>query len=366
MMMRKLVIAVAAVGVMGLMFGCSKARTDESIATDIKAGMFSDAQTKSADINVAVKNGTATLTGQVPDENARYEAFKIAKQTSGVVNVEDQMSLPPAPVSAASEPAANAAPVSRVRREREPKREPLPKRQLASSPAADYSDHSRAEAQNSSPQQAAESQPAPAVNSAPAPAAAPDPAPAPAAPAPPPVRQVSIPAGTPIHIQMIDSVDSASNHTGDMFRASLALPIAVDGETIVPAGTDVFVKLTNSSSAGRMTGRSQLTLQLARLDFQGKSYSLASDDYQETGKSRGKRTAETVGGGAAVGAIIGGIIGGGKGAAIGAGVGGGGGAAAEAATKGQQVRIPAEAKLDFNLQQTVSVTYSPNNNNSRR
>jgi len=370
-MMRKLVIAVAAVGVMGLMFGCSKARTDESIATDIKASMFSDAQTKSADINVAVKNGTATLTGQVPDENARYEAFKIAKQTSGVANVEDQMSLPPAPVSAASEPAANAAPVPRVRRERESKRESLPKRELAGSPAADRSDRSRAEAQNSSQQQAAVSQPAPAVNNAPAPAAAPDPAPAPAAPAPaapapPPVRQVSIPAGTPIHIQMIDSVDSASNHTGDMFRASLALPIAVDGETIVPAGADVFVKLTNSSSAGRMTGRSQLTLQLARLDFQGKSYSLASDDYQETGKSRGKRTAETVGGGAAVGAIIGGIIGGGKGAAIGAGVGGGGGAAAEAATKGQQVRIPAEAKLDFNLQQTVSVTYSPDNNNSRR
>jgi hypothetical protein len=165
---------------------------------------------------------------------------------------------------------------------------------------------------------------------------------------------------------MIDSVDSATNHAGDMFRASLALPIAVDGESIVPSGADVFVKLTNSSSAGRMTGRSQLTLQLARLDFQGKSYTLASDDFQETGKSRGKRTAETVGVGAGVGAIIGGIIGGGKGAAIGAGVGGGGGAAAEAATKGQQVRIQAETKLDFTLQQTVSLTYSPDNNNSRR
>jgi len=363
--MRKLVIAVAAVGVMGLALGCSKARTDESIATEIKASMFSDAQTKSANISVAVNHGTATLTGQVPDANTRYEAFKIAKETSGVVTVEDQMSLPQAPVKAAARPVEDAAPISKPARE--PKYESRPKRQVASSPAADYPVRTLAGAQNSAPQQAAASQPGPVVNDAPAPAAAPDPAPpAPAAPAPPPVRQVSISAGTPIHIQMIDSVDSATNHAGDLFRASLALPIAVDGETIVPAGADVFVKLTNASSAGRMTGRSQLTLQLARLDFQGKSYTLASDDFQETGKSRGKRTAETVGVGAGVGAIIGGIIGGGKGAAIGAGVGGGGGAAAEAATKGQQVRIQAEAKLDFNLQQTVTVSYSPDQNNSRR
>ena len=366
--MRKLVIAVAAVGVMGLAVGCSKARNDDSIATDIKAGMFSDAQTKSADIRVAVNHGTATLTGQVPDENTRYEAFKIAKETSGVVTVEDQMTLPQAPVRAraSSERAANAEPAARAPREREPRRESQPRRQLAGSAAPDYPVRPLADSQNSSSRQVAQSQPAPAVSETPAPAAAPDPAPEPATPAPPPVRQVSIPAGTPIHIQMIDSVDSATNHAGDMFRASLALPIAVDGETIVPSGTDVFVKLTNSSSAGRMTGRSQLTLQLARLDFQGKSYSLASDDFQETGKSRGKRTAETVGVGAGVGAIIGGIIGGGKGAAIGAGVGGGGGAAAEAATKGQQVRIQAETKLDFNLQQSVSLTYSPDNNNSRR
>jgi hypothetical protein len=165
---------------------------------------------------------------------------------------------------------------------------------------------------------------------------------------------------------MIDNVDSATNHAGDIFRASLAFPIVVNGEPIIPTGTDVFVKLTNSSSAGRMTGRSELTLQLARLDFQGKSYDLSSDDYKDVGKSRGKRTAETVGIGAAAGAVIGGIFGGGKGAAIGAGVGGGGGAAAEAATKGQQVRIPSETKLDFNLQQPVDITYSPDKNSSSR
>ncbi len=95
-------------------------------------------------------------------------------------------------------------------------------------------------------------------------------------------------------------------------------------------------------------------------------YDLVSNDYQQQGASEGKRTAATIGGGAAVGAIIGGLIGGGKGAAIGAGAGAGAGTAGAAATKAQQVKVPAETKLDFTLQQPVSVTYSPEKNNSTR
>jgi BON domain len=368
--MRKPMVALLAVG-LGLILGCSKARNDEAIMTDIKAGLYSDARTKAANIDVTVKNGTATLVGEAPDENTRYEAFKIAKETQGVVNVQDQMSLTQAPVAKTDKTASNAGaaaatPAPKSARELRRERESLPVRPLAGA-ASHYSDDLTAQPQDSAQQHSEEPKPALVTEAPPAaPAATPAPAPAPAAPAPPAVRQVSIPAGTPVHIQMIDNVDSATNHAGDIFRASLAFPIVVNGEPIVPTGTDVFVKLTNSSSAGRMAGRSELTIQLARLDFQGKSYDLSSDDYKDVGKSRGKRTAETVGIGAAAGAVIGGIFGGGKGAAIGAGVGGGGGAAAEAATKGQQVRIASETKLDFNLQQPVDITYSPDKNSSSR
>jgi hypothetical protein len=368
--MRKLVVAALAVS-LGLILGCSKARNDQTIMTDIKAGLYSDARTKAANIDVTVRDGTATLVGEAPDENTRYEAFKIAKETQGVVNVQDQMSLTLAPVTKTDKTAANvgsaaSTPAPKSARELRHERESLPVRSLAG-PASHSSNDLSAQTQNSAQQPSEEPKPASVTEAPPAaPAATPAPAPAPAASAPPAVRQVSIPAGTPVHIQMIDNVDSATNHAGDIFRASLAFPIVVNGEPIVPTGTDVFIKLTNSSSAGRMTGRSELTLQLARLDFQGKSYDLSSDDYKDVGKSRGKRTAETVGIGAAAGAVIGGIFGGGKGAAIGAGVGGGGGAAAEAATKGQQVRIPSETKLDFNLQQPVDITYSPDKNSSSR
>lgn len=365
--MRKIVVTSLAVG-LALILGCSKARNDETIMNDIKAGLFSDSQTKSANIDVVVKNGTATIVGEVPDENTRYEAFKIAKETAGVVNVQDQMSLPQArgskaaKVPANTSPAANAGSVPKPAREVRRAQESLPVRSLAG--AANQSSYgTSAQAQNLPPQQAAESQPA-AANDAPPAAPAAAPAPTPAAPGPPSIRQTSIPAGTPIHIQMIDSVDSGTNHAGDLFRASLAFPIVINGEPIVPTGTDVFVKLINSNSAGRLTGRSELTLQLARLDFQGKSYALSSDDYQDVGKSRGKRTAVGAGVGAAVGAALGGIFGGGKGAAIGAGAGGGAGTAGAASTGNTQVRISSETKLDFNLQQPVDITYSPDKNSS--
>lgn len=352
--MRNFLLVVVAVALLGTIWGCSKAQTDDSISNNIKANMFSDAQTKSANVNVAVKNGVVTLTGEVPDENVRYEAFKIAKETPGVVNVDDQMTLPQSPAAASAQGSAtnSLAPSSARPPKREREREQ--EQQLVRRPlAGDVSPYGA----TSGAQDVAQQQPV----AQPTPAAAPAAPPVAAAPAPPAIRHVDIPGGTPVQIQMIDSVDSAKNHTGDIFHASLASPIAVNGETIVPSGTDIYVKLVNSSSAGHLAGRSELTLQLARLDFQGASYALSSDDYHDVGKSRGTRTAETVGAGAAIGAVLGGIFGHGKGAAIGAGAGGAGGVAVEEATKSPQVRIASETKLDFTLQQpvTVALTQAP-------
>ena len=135
--------------------------------------------------------------------------------------------------------------------------------------------------------------------------------------------------------------------------------VTPDDQVVIPRGADVSVRLVQAASAGHVSGRSELRLELVKLDFQGKSYPLVSSPYDLAGSSRGKRTAATVGGGAVLGALIGAIAGGGKGAAIGAGVGAAGGGVYTGMTKGQQVKIPAETKLDFRLEQPVSVTYMP-------
>jgi hypothetical protein len=175
---------------------------------------------------------------------------------------------------------------------------------------------------------------------------------------------VEVSAGTTLTIRMIDSIDSSVNQAGEVFHASLDAPIVVADDVIVPKGADVYVRLANASSAGKMTGQSELRVELVKLEFQGQSYPLVSSTHSETGESRGKDTAKKVGGGAVLGAIIGAIAGGGKGAAIGATVGGGAGGVYQGATHGQQVKIPSEAKLDFQLDQPVTVTVHPRSNNS--
>jgi hypothetical protein len=199
--------------------------------------------------------------------------------------------------------------------------------------------------------------------------AAPPPAPAPASqpqayapaqdPAPAPVAAggaVTIPAGQPMLVRMIDGVDSSKNHVGDIFHASLETDLVIGGSVVARKGTDVYGRLANAQEAGHIKGSAELQLELTRMVVNGQDYPVVSSDYTLKGKGRGANTAEKVGGGAAVGAIIGAIAGGGKGAAIGAGVGAGAGGAVQVFTRGQQVKVPSETLLEFRLQQPVTVT----------
>lgn len=167
---------------------------------------------------------------------------------------------------------------------------------------------------------------------------------------------VSLPAGQPILVRMIDSVDSSKNHVGDIFHASLETDLNVNGVVVARKGTDVYGRLATSEKSGNFSGKSELQLELTRLVVDGRDYPVVSSDYNVQGKSQGSSAAKKVGGGAVAGAIIGAIAGGGKGAAIGAAAGGGAGAGVQILTKGQQVKVPSETLLEFRLQQPVTIT----------
>lgn len=306
---------------------CSRlgAPSDDAITTDIKARMFSEPTLKNGSIDVSSKGGVVTLAGQVPDDAARLAAYKIATQEKGVTKVNDQMSV----LAAQATPEAVAA---------------------ALEPAARPEKSPRAAKRSRTHEAATSSPPASAAQPATSEAATPAP------PLPQPVT-VTVPANTIVSVRTIDSIDSKTNHAGEVFKASLDAPIVVDNKVFVPTGADAFVKLVDAKSAGHMTGRSELGLELASIEFQGKTYNVVSSDVKQSGTSRGKQTAERVGGGAALGALIGAIAGGGKGAAIGAAVGGGAGTGAQVFTHGQQVKIPSETRLDFTLQQPLDITY---------
>jgi hypothetical protein len=353
----RLVLAAAMLSIFFAM-GCANKADDAAIITNIQSQMFSDPQLKGADLKVTSANGEVTLSGTVPNDAARLDAYKLATQTTGVTKVNDQMSVGPAQSSPASGETGSAAP---------PKSEDTPPAAATGTQpkASRKNKRAPAEVAPQQPTQSAENIPPsppaiePDTTPPPQPDVVPTAAPAPAAPPPPQPRNVVIPASSTVSIRMIDSVDSSVNHAGEIFHASLDAPLVVGDSVVVPRGADVYVRLAAASSAGHMKGKSELHLELVKMDFQGRSYGLVSDTYSQAGSSRGRNTAKKVGGGAIVGALVGGLLGGGKGAAIGAGVGAGGGAVYQGATKGQQVKIPSETKLDFELSQPVTITVMP-------
>jgi hypothetical protein len=155
---------------------------------------------------------------------------------------------------------------------------------------------------------------------------------------------------------MIDSIDSSVNRAGEEFAASLEAPVVVGDKVVIQRGADARVRLNKVASAGHVQGQSELQLELISIAANGTTYNVTSGYYEQKGASRGKRTAATMGGASGLGALIGAIAGGGKGAAIGAGIGAAGGGVATAATKGQQVKVPSETKLDFTLKGPFTVT----------
>jgi len=166
-------------------------------------------------------------------------------------------------------------------------------------------------------------------------------------------QKITVPAGTRILIRMIDSIDTKKQKTGDRFRASLETNLQTEDVVVAPRGSMVQGRLAQASSAGKMSGSSQLTLELTDIVINGTAYPLLTSTYEIKGKGEGKKTAGKVVGGAGLGALIGGIAGGGKGAGIGALVGAVGGTAIAASKKGEQLQIPSESLLEFRIEQPV-------------
>ncbi len=332
------VAGVMVVGVL-LLGACSSSQQpdDKAITSEIQAKLFEDPALKTRDIRVDAQKGVVVLSGSVATDLEKASVERLAGQASGVKQVINQLAVA-APTSAAPETAAAEAP---------PQPKPAARREATRSAR-----HNRAARASSAPSAETETEPS---TEAPTQAVAAAP-PASAPPAPPQPVRVTVPAGTVVTVRMIDSIDSARNRPGEEFAASLEAPIVVGDRAVVPRGAEARVRLVEAKSAGRMTGSSELQIELVSLTVSGNAYNVESGYYVMQGASRGKRTAETVGGGAGLGALIGAIAGKGKGAAIGAAIGAGAGTAAQAATHGQQVKVPSETKLDFTIKTAFTIT----------
>ena len=335
---------------------------DKTITTQIQAKLFDDSVLKTRDIHVASDKGTVTLTGTVDTDLEKVAVERIASQTDGVKSVVNQLMVSsPASAETPTLPPAETA-------EAAPPQSPTPAAVEPERPrASGRRRHAVSSTSNGAPSEVASASEAPAARPAemtaqatPPPAVAPAPLPAaPPVPVAKPPEQITIPAGTIFSVRMIDSIDSAQSQPGAEFAASLEAPVVVGDRVVIPRQSSARVRLVQATSAGRMSGQSELKVELISVTVGDQTYPLQTGYYEQVGASRSRRTAETVGGGAVLGALIGAIAGRGKGAAIGTVAGAGAGTAAEASTHGQQVKIPSETKLTFTLKTPVSVTVNP-------
>lgn len=176
-------------------------------------------------------------------------------------------------------------------------------------------------------------------------------APPPAAPAP-----LVIPAGTHVAVTLQETLGSRISQPGETFTATLARPIVVDGQAVIPAGARVTGTVVDAKPLGRFKGGAYLELRLDSIRAEGGRYEISTNALERVEKGKGKRSAGFIGGGAGLGAIIGGLAGGGKGALIGGLAGGGAGAAGAGLTGKHDIVIPAETTLTFRLRRPVQVS----------
>jgi hypothetical protein len=271
-----------------LLAGCGpKAASDQDLTTAIQAKLYANDATRTVGIKVGVADGVVTLSGEVPTADVALQASNLANSTPGIKSVNNQLTVDNAAASVAA--VAPSVP-----------------------PAL-----------------------APPQNLAP----------------PPPRHEemTRIPAGASVSVRMIDGIDTAHNHQGETFHASLAAPLTAGDRVVVPLGTPATVLLAEARGAGRVKGQSELELRLIGITYHGAEVSVSTSTYEAQGSRRGKQTAIRTGIGAAAGALIGGLAGGGRGAGIGAAAGGGAGVGFQLLTHGQQVKIPSETEIAFRL-----------------
>ena len=168
--------------------------------------------------------------------------------------------------------------------------------------------------------------------------------------------QVTIPAGTPIRVQLDQSLDSGRNRTGDVFEAHTVEPVLVDDRVVIPENTPVRGEVAGARPSGRFSHPGRLEISLNQVELGGNWQEISTHEDTRSGGSHKKNNAAWIGGGAGSGALIGAIAAGGKGALIGGPVGAGAGVAAAFFTGKRNVHVPAESQLVFHLAQPLSVT----------
>lgn len=169
-------------------------------------------------------------------------------------------------------------------------------------------------------------------------------------------RTITVPAGTWIKVRVDDRISSDTNRTGDVFTATLAQPVIVDGVVVARRGQTMEGRVAEAVRAGRIKGRSHLAVEMIEMALADGRQMPVRTQLMESGAAPTKgRDAAGAGTTTAAGAAIGAAASGGKGAAIGAGAGAAAAVIGVLATRGAATTIYPESVLTFRTLEPITI-----------
>jgi hypothetical protein len=162
-------------------------------------------------------------------------------------------------------------------------------------------------------------------------------------------REVTIPAGTTLRLDLQSAVASDSSQVEDTVRASLRQGVTVEGQAVLPVGTELVGTVTDVARSGRVKGRARVAYRFSSLRHDSERYPITTATIAHEAEATKKKDATKIGVGAGAGAALGAILGGGSGAAKGAAIGGAAGTGVVLATRGEEVRLGPGANVSTRL-----------------
>ena len=152
-------------------------------------------------------------------------------------------------------------------------------------------------------------------------------------------REVTVPQGTAIPLELETPLSSETTQMESPVRARVRQAVIVDGVVAIPTGATLTGVVTQVERAGRVQGRAQLAFVFTRLEADNVGEDVNTAPVAYVADSTKGEDAAKIGVGAVGGAIVGGILGGGSGAAKGAVIGGAAGTGVVLATRGDEVTL---------------------------
>ncbi len=169
--------------------------------------------------------------------------------------------------------------------------------------------------------------------------------------------RLTIPGGKVLTVRINQPLSSDHNQVGDVFTATLAEPIVVDGLVVAQRGQTVSGRVTQVDKGGRVSGVAKLGVQLTQLTaVDGQQLPIQTQLVGRNARTTNGRDVAAVATTTGVGAIIGSAADWGRGAAIGAGAGAAVGLAGVLLTRGAPAVVYPETLLSFQMQGPVSVS----------